>query len=80
MPTFDYRCTACGQVTEVFFRRASDTAPAACPACGAKGLERMLCAPNVIVRQEAGAACHACPSRSQNCTTGACAKGLFPQD
>ncbi|MBN1477474.1 hypothetical protein JXA47_12030 [Candidatus Sumerlaeota bacterium] len=41
MPTYDYRCTSCDTVHEVFhgFR---ESGPDTCPACGAKGTLRKL--------------------------------------
>lgn len=41
MPTYEYRCTACGHQFEVF-ARMSDPAPAACEQCGAATLEKVL--------------------------------------
>lgn len=34
MPAYDFRCTACGTITEVT-RPAADDSPVACPQCGA---------------------------------------------
>lgn len=36
MPTYDYKCSACGQVTEVFHSMNAE-GPRDCPECGAKG-------------------------------------------
>lgn len=40
MPTYDYRCRACGHDFEVF-QRMSDTPGASCPDCG-HGAERLI--------------------------------------
>lgn len=40
MPTYDYRCRACGRDFEVF-QRMSDKPGASCPECG-RGAERLI--------------------------------------
>ena len=41
MPTYDYRCTACGHRFERF-ESINDDAAKACPKCGKKKAKRML--------------------------------------
>lgn len=41
MPTYDYRCTACGHRFERF-ESINDDAPKACPKCSKKKAKRML--------------------------------------
>jgi putative FmdB family regulatory protein len=40
MPTYDYRCEACGHVFELFHRMSEDPTPD-CPECG-QSCERMI--------------------------------------
>lgn len=44
MPIYEYRCPACKRRVSVFFRSLSsvDHAAAACPHCGARGLQRVV--------------------------------------
>ena len=42
MPIYDYRCTACGQASELLVR--STTAPT-CPHCASPALERLVSRP-----------------------------------
>jgi putative FmdB family regulatory protein len=49
MPTYDYRCTACGHVFEAIHRIA-DPSPESCPACGERAIRKALVAPTVVFR------------------------------
>ncbi len=41
MPTYDYRCNACGHEFELF-QSMSDSVKRKCPACGKLALERLI--------------------------------------
>jgi len=41
MPTYDYKCRACGKDFE-FFQSISEQPKTKCPACGKRQLERLL--------------------------------------
>ena len=41
MPTYEYRCTECGERTEAF-QRMSDAPLKLCPACHKEGLQRLV--------------------------------------
>lgn len=41
MPTYEYRCTECGERTEAF-QRMSDVPLTLCPACHKEGLQRLV--------------------------------------
>lgn len=41
MPIYEYGCEKCGTVTEVI-AKVSDPAPAKCPSCGSKKIERIV--------------------------------------
>ncbi len=77
MPTFDYVCRECGEVTEVFLRRSGDAGPERCPSCGAARPERRLSAPRGHVKADATAA--TCCGRDEPCATPACATGTCPR-
>ena len=51
MPLFDYRCSRCGTVTEVFLRNRE--APAQCGACGSNETVRLISAFTVKVARAA---------------------------
>ncbi len=42
MPIYEYRCGACGRVSEVFFRTMSAVTTPSCPACGSAKMERKI--------------------------------------
>jgi putative FmdB family regulatory protein len=43
MPTYEYRCSACGQHQDIF-QKMSDPPATQCPACGKPNLERLISA------------------------------------
>ena len=50
MPIYDYRCSNCGQTTEVI-HGIDAPAPRFCPACGAEGtLRKAIAAPAVLYK------------------------------
>lgn len=51
MPLFDYRCTRCEKVTEVFLRNPQ--APAPCGACGSNETVRLISAFTVKLARQA---------------------------
>ena len=58
MPIFEYGCTKCGAETSALVRRPED-APVACPACGARRLQRLLSACSVRSQRADSSAMHA---------------------
>jgi putative FmdB family regulatory protein len=49
MPTYDYRCLACGHDFEAF-QKISDPPRARCPRCGKTRSQRRISAPQFILR------------------------------
>ncbi len=41
MPNYDYRCTSCGNVEEIF-QSMSEASLSTCPACGKETFERIV--------------------------------------
>jgi len=50
MPIHDYRCTHCGQVSELLVSAATD---AVCPHCGSTQLDKLMSAPSAPGRSKA---------------------------
>ncbi len=73
MPMYDYRCSDCGQIHEVFLRSANG-APPTCPGCGGERLERLLSAFHVG-SQPAGAGSTTCCGRDSRCDSPPCSTG-----
>jgi putative FmdB family regulatory protein len=42
MPIYEYRCPACGKLTEVFQRTSKGELPPSCPSCGHDKMERQF--------------------------------------
>jgi putative FmdB family regulatory protein len=65
MPIFEYRCKACGEVSE-FLEKADEPARHTCPACGGGQMERKQFAAfsaRVAPSARPAAKCAACESR-----------------
>lgn len=61
MPVYEYSCTKCGELFELFVRHASDTTT--CPKCGSTETERLISATNIGSASQSGAG-HSCASHS----------------
>ena len=42
MPLYEYRCTPCHQVSNIYFRTASDTPSLMCRYCGSEDVQRIM--------------------------------------
>jgi putative FmdB family regulatory protein len=49
MPTYEYRCKACGKEMETF-QKMSDAALKTCPSCGKDELERLISSGNFVLK------------------------------
>ncbi len=76
MPTFDYACEKCGEVTEVLLVKPTSKPPTACPSCGEEALVRRLSAPKSHARRPAAPTC--C-GEAAPCATPACMHGSCPR-
>ncbi|MDY6918492.1 MAG: zinc ribbon domain-containing protein [Chloroflexota bacterium] len=70
IPLYDFRCNACGQISEILVRSATGEA-ASCPACGSEDVERLLSTPTVM-RIDAPAPGTTCCGRTERCQTPPC--------
>lgn len=68
MPTFDYRCQACGTVYEVFHKVREVVEDVVCPSCHSTAYQRLMSAPMVqTAGMESGS--------DSTCSTGSCCGG-----
>ena len=49
MPTYDYACSACGEVVEVVHGVHAD-GPTVCPVCGSGPIRKVFAAPTVVFK------------------------------
>lgn len=54
MPTYEYRCRACGKKSSKLFRSFSEVADIPCPHCGKSALKRLISKPMVIRKSGGG--------------------------
>ena len=53
MPIYEYRCSDCGEVSEIL-HKSYNTGEVACPACGSKGMEKLISTPATPVIKGGG--------------------------
>lgn len=70
MPIYEYRCTTCGELTEVLVRGGS-TAPD-CPHCGSALLQKLFSAPYVMSAETARPKGRTCCGQEERCATPPC--------
>ncbi|MBN1488528.1 MAG: zinc ribbon domain-containing protein [Phycisphaerae bacterium] len=72
MPIYEYHCGGCGHVFEHFHRSSSDAAPARCPACDGRQVERKM---SVISAPPQAGAAKGCPMPAAGACSGCCNAG-----
>jgi len=70
MPIYDYRCTACGEVYDVFHKVREVEEDVVCPSCSSPGHVRLLSAPAVIAGGVRGAHMEAPSCGAEGCCGG----------
>ena len=70
MPIYDYRCSQCGRVSEIFIR-SPDNEAIRCPNCGSDNLKKLVSA-SYLVRTETRAPGTTCCGRIERCEKPPC--------
>ena len=70
MPIYEYRCTTCGELTEVLVRGGSSAAD--CPHCGSALFEKLFSAPHVMSAETARPKGRTCCGQQERCATPPC--------
>jgi putative FmdB family regulatory protein len=73
MPMYDYRCSDCTQVHEVFVRSPGDDL-SSCPSCGSVHVERLL-SPFHVASPAPGGGATTCCGRDDRCDSPPCSTG-----
>ncbi len=68
MPTYDYRCDACGKVYDIFHKVREVAEDVVCPSCGSPKATRLISAPRI----NAGSAPDQGGCGEAGCCGGAC--------
>ena len=66
MPLYEYRCKACGAVSEFLSTYDSDSRPE-CKSCGSADLEKMISVTNIAGKHAAPENCMSCCGQSGGC-------------
>jgi putative FmdB family regulatory protein len=69
MPIYEYRCKACGRVTEAFLRTRQEAAGVRCEHCGDSDLERVYLSPVAGVRVSEGRETVPCCGEQGGCSS-----------
>ncbi len=77
MPVFEYRCTSCSTVYDIFHRGRELTDDIICPACGSREHKKLISAPSIAVSSGS----HAHGSEPPPCSSGGgCCGGACGMD
>ncbi|HVN49468.1 MAG TPA: zinc ribbon domain-containing protein [Bacteroidota bacterium] len=72
MPIYDYRCTKCETVYDVFHKGKEIQEDIVCPSCGSTEHKKLMSVPSVQIHESSGS-CSSAPScESGGCCGGAC--------
>ena len=74
MPIYEYRCEACGAVSEYLVGLGEDE-KIRCRVCGSDGMIRMLSAPPYTLHSSARMPGPTCCGREERCETPPCSDG-----
>jgi putative FmdB family regulatory protein len=77
MPIYDFRCSECGEKSEILIRTTIEKESPACAKCGSTKLERLLSAPHIAKERAAAGATRCgnttpCCGKSQPCDHPPC--------
>ena len=70
MPIYEYRCSECGRISEIFLRSVN-TQNVQCPACGGYKMDKLLSA-SYTLKAGASAPGTTCCGRAERCETPPC--------
>jgi putative FmdB family regulatory protein len=75
MPIYEYKCSDCGEVSEVLSGMGSRDEPPACKHCGSDHVERILSASFIAVKGGMSKGGATCCGRDERCDTPPCSTG-----
>ncbi len=70
MPIYEYRCTSCGESTDVLVHVGETVA--ICPSCGSPLLEKLVSAPYVMKSAPGRSKGRTCCGKEERCDTPPC--------
>ncbi len=68
MPIYEYKCSGCGVISEIFTNIGAHSDPLVCKSCGGSNLEKLLSAASVGSAENSGSSC----SPKESCYTPTC--------
>ena len=74
MPIYEYRCEACGAVTE-YLVGVDDEVKIQCKVCGSSGMNRILSASSFTFQSNKRIPGRTCCGRKERCETPPCSDG-----
>ena len=74
MPIYDFKCHACGKVSEFLLATSTINKALTCPDCGSQNLEKLISAPSLL-KDRANAPGTTCCGREERCETPPCSTG-----
>ncbi|MFH0823099.1 MAG: zinc ribbon domain-containing protein [Pseudomonadota bacterium] len=77
MPIYEYKCSNCGQESELLVGIGRNSDELVCASCGGTGLEKIMSAPavspyNSIIGHSSGSTCCGGTPSNKGCVPGSC--------
>ncbi len=75
MPIYEYKCSDCGEVSEILTGMGSRDEPATCKHCGSSDMERILSTSFISVKGGMQKGGTTCCGRDERCDAPPCSSG-----
>ncbi len=72
MPLYEYRCKACGKITEFLLLRSDEEETVVCKYCGSKNLDKLISKPAAVIMGNSRSKGSTCCGRTERCDTPPC--------
>jgi len=74
MPIYDYKCQACGKISEIFLHGVDNATSITCPVCGSERVEKLF-STSYLLQTEVREPGKTCCGKSERCETPPCSTG-----
>ncbi|MEW6615806.1 MAG: zinc ribbon domain-containing protein [Thermodesulfobacteriota bacterium] len=75
MPIYEYRCSQCGQVSEILAGIGSHSDLSLCKSCGSSNLEKLMSVSSFVSKDSSRPSGTTCCGREERCDTPPCSGG-----
>jgi putative FmdB family regulatory protein len=74
MPIYEYRCEACGKITDILLLKNSDRESIVCKHCGSRKLKKLVSKPAAVIIGNSHPKGTTCCGRTDRCDSPPCSE------